>query len=291
MTQTKTRRELGSIRAGLAGWPIGHSLSPRMYKAAALATGIACSYELLPCDENGFAAFVEFAHEQGYRGVNVTTPHKLAAFNLATQYSDCATLTGNANLLLFSDDHQVFAGNTDVAGFSRALTEFGKFDPGGAQCVVLGSGSVAASVLLALTRLGCLHLTVAGRSAASLAAFALRTETCRGQMDVELLDIESQEMRDALADAELVVNCTSAGMAGREGESALSGFYQCRPGLLAIDLIYAPRVTRFMAQMRNCGARAENGLAMLACQAAESFELLSGHSIDPQLLLTAAGRR
>jgi shikimate dehydrogenase len=249
-----------------------------------------CSYELLPCDEDGFADFVESAYGQGYHGVNVTTPHKQAAFRLATAHSESAILTGNANLLLFGPEDVIYADNTDVAGFSRALTQFAGFDPAGTGCVILGSGSVAASVLLALSGLGCRQLTVAGRSSQSLAQFALQTVSCRKKMDVKHVDIESQELLNALSHAALVVNCTSAGMAGREGESPLSGFYRCSPGLLAMELIYAPRVTRFMAQMRNCGATSVNGMAMLACQASAAFELLSGQSVDPRLLLAAAGR-
>ena len=291
MTGTDARRGLRAIRAGLAGFPVSHSLSPRLFAAAASQCGIDCTYELLPCDEDSFSGCLASCSEQGFQGINVTTPHKERAYECADMYSEEARLTGNANLLQFSDEG-ILAANTDVGGFSRALTEIHGFDPSGKQAVILGSGSVARSVLLALSRLKCASVLVAGRNAESLAELAADTKGYTGNMRLGQALIDSEQMTEALAQAELLVNCTSAGMAGREDESPLGGFYDVPRGMLAIDLVYHPAVTRFIAQLRNCGARTENGLAMLACQAAEAFELLSGHKVDAQRMLAGIkGRR
>lgn len=278
------------LRAGLAGYPVSHSLSPRLFAAAAQQCGINCSYELLPCAEEDFAGCVAGCSEQGYSGINVTTPCKRLAFDAADSFSEEAKLTGNANLLQFSDEG-IRADNTDVAGFGRALSEIHGFDARGRTAVIIGTGSVARSVLLALSRLNCANVLVAGRSKDSLERFGGQCDSLRGPMEMQLAYIDDERMREALAQAELVVNCTSAGMAGREDESPLGGFYACNRNMLAMDLIYHPRVTRFIAQMRNCGARTENGLAMLACQAAEAFELLSGRRVEAAGLLAAAAGR
>ncbi|MEZ5338024.1 MAG: shikimate dehydrogenase [bacterium] len=290
MNGTDARQDLRLLRAGLAGYPVSHSLSPGLFAAAARQRGITCSYELLPCDEQGFSGCLAACAEQGYHGINVTTPHKQRAFACADIHSEDARLTGNANLLQFSD-RGILAANTDVGGFSRALTQIHGFDPAGKLAVILGTGSVARSVLLALSRLNCASVLVAGRNQAGLSEFAGQTEACRGSLSVEHTLIDSDVMCSALAQADLLVNCTSAGMAGREDESPLGGFYTVPRGMLALDLVYHPPVTRLMAQLANCGARSENGLAMLACQAAEAFELLSGHSVDANLLLASVRGR
>ncbi|MCB1216961.1 shikimate dehydrogenase [bacterium] len=284
MRSTDARQDLRLLRAGLAGYPVSHSLSPRLFAAAARQCGIACSYELLPCDEEGFSGCLAACAEQGYHGINVTTPHKQRAFACADIHSEEARLTGNANLLQFTDEG-ILAANTDVGGFSRALTQVHGFDPSGKLAVILGTGSVARSVLLALSRLSCASVLVAGRSTESLHRFDEFAAKLRRPLNVELAYIDNEQMLELLTHADLLVNCTSAGMAGREDESPLGGFYDVPRGMLALDLVYHPAVTRFMAQLANCGAQSENGLAMLACQAAEAFELLSGHSVDAKLLL------
>jgi len=284
MNSTDARHTLCTIRAGLAGFPVSHSLSPRLFAAAAKQCGLECRYELLQCRPEDFADTVEDCRQRGLQGISVTTPHKRQAWELADSHSAEARLCGNANLLLFRDDG-IHAANTDVHGFSQSLTGIHGCDPAGAQAVILGTGSVARSVLLALSRLKCDRVLVAGRNEESLQRFARESESCRAEMPVKHALIDSAEMNNALIVAKLVVNCTSAGMAGDEDESPLGGCYACRRDMLALDLVYHPPVTRFIAQMRNCGARTENGLAMLACQAAEAFELLCGHDVDAGLLL------
>ncbi len=284
MTGTNARHGTRAIRAGLAGYPVSHSLSPQLFTAAARDCGLDCSYELLPCQPADFPRLVTELRGRGFQGINVTTPHKRSAWELADSRSPDAELTGNANLLVFGDDG-MHAANTDVPGFREALARFAGFDARSQRALILGCGSVAASVLLALSRLGCRQLTVAGRSSRGRQGFKEVAERCRGAMDVTVVELDSDATLQAIAAAELVVNCTSAGMAGREDESPLGKVIRCRPGLLAMDLIYHPPLTRFMAQLGNCGARTENGLAMLACQASAAFELLSGTSVDAGMLL------
>ena len=286
MTASDPRHVASAIRAGLAGYPIGHSLSPRLFAAAADSHGLDCRYELLSCHPGEFPRTVAACRAQGFHGISVTTPHKRSAWELADSHSEEARLCGNANLLLFREDG-IHAANTDVDGFCQALTSFAGFDARSQRCVILGCGSVAASVTLGLARLGCRSLVVAARNATARQKFGrLAGELCAG-MELKLHELDSQPFNDALATADLLVNCSSAGMAGREDESPLGGVYTCRRDLLALDLVYHPPVTRFIAQMRNCGARTENGLAMLACQAAAAFELMCDRDVDPGLLLAS----
>ncbi|HTO01407.1 MAG TPA: hypothetical protein VL068_12095, partial [Microthrixaceae bacterium] len=175
--------------------------------------------------------------------------------------------------------------NTDGQGFVGALHHDFGFDPSGADCVVLGAGGAARSVILALTRVGARSVKVINRSAAN-------AEAAAGLAGA----IGSVAGPEALAGADLVVNATSVGMAGVEsGTQSGPGAMPCDPGLLGpsqvvVDLIYNPAETAFMKAAAARGARVANGVSMLVYQAAVAFEEWTGVTapVDAMFEATAA---
>ncbi len=127
---------------GVCGWPVAHSRSPAMHEAAYAALGLeGWRYLKLPLPPELFAETVRALPAAGFRGVNVTIPHKEAALALADEASDAAREIGAANTLTFEREGAIHADNTDAPGLIAALGE--AWDPAGRSALVLGAGGAA----------------------------------------------------------------------------------------------------------------------------------------------------
>src|SRR5438270_9840031 len=150
-----------STRLGVLGWPVAHSRSPAMHNAALQAVGLAdWRYQRLPIPPELLAATVVVLPAVGFRGVNVTIPHKEAALALATDPSPRAAAIGAANTLIFESDGRIRADNTDAPGLIAALP----FDPGGRTALVLGAGGSARAVVWALIEAGAGEIRIWNRT-------------------------------------------------------------------------------------------------------------------------------
>ena len=110
-------------RAGVIGNPISHSLSHKLHGHWLRRYGIDGSYDALQVTEDALERTLRYLPAQGYVGVNVTLPHKVAVLQIADQLTDRATLIGAANTLTFKDDGRIFADNTDGYGFLENLRQ------------------------------------------------------------------------------------------------------------------------------------------------------------------------
>ncbi|MDR1817399.1 MAG: shikimate dehydrogenase [Puniceicoccales bacterium] len=278
------------------GKPIAHSRSPRMHNAA-LAAVVADAapaaspvagwryfkFEIEPADLD--AALALF-HEKGFRGLNLTLPHKVLALAspLVRAVSDRAAAAGAANVLVRRDDG--FLGdNTDGAGFVRSVAEDLGVAAAGADVVLLGAGGAARGVGAALLDAGCRTLWLANRSPERLRALAeaLRKsfpERAAGGVIREFA-MDAAERDGALASAvfargALVANATSLGL--REGDPSPVPARFWRPDLLAIDIaVFGGRSeTAFLREARAAGARTTDGRGMLCWQGALAFGQWTG---------------
>lgn len=278
-------------RAGVIGYPIGHSVSPAIHNAAFAALGIDARYEAWETAPEALAGRVASLRSDDAYGANVTVPHKQAVIPLMDTLSDIAQAAGAVNTIINRGGH--LAGfNTDVAGFARALIRDAEFDPTGRRCLVLGAGGAGRAVAFALLRSNALLVTLAD-AIDSRAVELARDIAAFCPIGSQALPAAwgGEEFRAALAAADLVVNATPLGMAGSEvaGRSPLEGL-PIRPEQLVFDLVYNPEETPLLATARAAGARAFGGLNMLVYQAAESFKLWT--RVDPpvDVMLEAARR-
>ncbi len=253
-------------RYAVIGNPVAHSRSPAIHAQFARQTGQDLVYERLLAPLDGFVAAVEAFRAAGGRGLNVTVPFKLEAFDWCTRRSPRAAAAGAVNTLRFDVDG-VFGDNTDGVGLVRDIGGRLGFALAGARVLMLGAGGAARGVLAPLLEAGVAQLTIANRTVAraqALAALAAdpRVQACG-------FDALAPDQR-----FDLVLNATSAGLDDAAPEID-TGLYA---GLgLAYDMVYGPRPTAFMraAQAAGC-ARVADGLGMLVEQAAQSFELWRG---------------
>jgi shikimate dehydrogenase len=260
--------------AGVIGDPVRHSLSPVIHNAAFAALELDWVYVAFPVAAGSAASAVEAVRLFGIDGLNVTMPHKAEVIPALDELSPTAARLHAVNTI--HRRGEVLVGDsTDGAGFVDALRFDEGFDPAGASVVVLGAGGAARAIVLALATAGATEVVVVNRTRARAEeAVALAPGVARlgDERDVELADV--------------VVNATPVGMAGAHAEATLVDPRLLRPGQLAVDLVYHPLRTPFLAAAKERGAIPVTGLGMLIHQAAHAFRLWTGE--DPPLEVMSA---
>ena len=244
--------------AGIMGWPVAHSRSPRLHGLWLRRHGIDGAYLPLPVRPERFADAVRSLADLGFRGANVTIPHKEAAFAVCDRVEPSAERAGAVNTLVFSDG-RIEGSNTDGFGFLANLREGAPhWRPEAGPAVLLGAGGSARAIAAALLDTGCPRLTLVNRTPARAEALA---RALGGPIDVA--------DRAPLGDAALLVNTTSLGM---QGQPPLEIDLASLPaGAVAADIVYVPRETGLLAAARARGLAAVDGLGMLLHQARPGF--------------------
>jgi len=252
--------------AGIAGWPVAHSRSPRVHGFWLRRYGIDGAYVPLPVRPGHFDTAMQGLAAAGFSGANITIPYKLEAVALCDEMDDAAHRIGAVNTLVFRDG-RIKGSNTDGFGFIANLHDH-QVDPAAGPALVLGAGGAARAVVASLAVLGA-RVTIANRSSARAEALATQFSGVR----VVAWDLRSEVLRDH----SLVVNATSLGMSGH-GELDLN-LGLSHPALVVADLVYVPLETALLRAARHHGLRVVDGLGMLLHQARPGFEAWFG--VDP----------
>jgi len=258
--------------AGVMGWPARQSLSPRLHGFWLRELGIDGAYVSLPTRPEDFSTALRGLRLAGFRGVNVTVPHKEAAFALADRLDPVATAAGAVNILAFRGDGGLDGFNADAGGLAASLTqELGGDALRGHPAVLLGAGGAARAAVLALAELGVGEIRILnrhrGRAESLAATLGPRMRTALSAMDLE-------GWTRAASDAALVVNATSAGM---KGAPSLALALDALPAEAAVcDIVYNPLETELLKRARARGLRTIDGLGMLMHQAVPAFREFFG---------------
>ena len=250
---------------GVIGWPVDHSVSPVIHNAAFAALGMDRVYVALPVAPGRVAAAVAGLAGLGFRGANVTMPHKEEVAGLVDVLDGDAALLRAVNTIVVGPDGSTTGANTDAPGFGRFLTDDAGHDVAGTAVLLLGGGGAARACALTVARAGAARITVAVRNETQVAAI-------RELASPLGCAVEGVALHEAVdVEADLVVNATPLGRADE-----LPPHPAFRPGMVAVDLLYRPVVTPFQRAAREAGAEAFGGLGLLLQQAALSFELWTG---------------
>lgn len=234
-----------TLRCGLLGRKLGHSISPLIHSMLA-----DYSYELFEKEEDEVGAFLK---SREFDGLNVTIPYKKTVFAYMDEVSEVAGKLGSINTVVKRVDGSLYGDNTDVFGFSELLKMF-KAAPAGKKVLVLGSGGASVSVKYVLDGLGADVVTISRNG------------------EDNYLNLSKHW------DASYIVNTTPVGMFPNVSESPLDPApFKKLEGV--VDIIYNPKETKLMELARKAGIPSVNGLFMLVGQAAKSSALFRG--IDP----------
>ena len=267
--------ERSATRLGVVGWPVAHSRSPAIQNRALAAVGLsAWRYQLLPVPPELFAETVRALPEAGFRGVNVTIPHKQAALALATAPTSRARGIGAANTLLFEADGRIVADNTDAPGLIAALP----FAPAGRSALVLGAGGSARAVVWALLDAGASQVRIWNRTPERARALAA---------DLGGVPVDHAEPAD------LLVHCTASGLgAGQDAFGTLPiGADDVRNYECVVDLVYGDAETPLVQAARARRIPVVGGRELLVQQGALSFELFTGRPAPTDLMRRAVAAR
>ena len=259
--------------AGVVGWPVGHSLSPRLHGFWLDRHGIDGAYLPLAVTPERFESALRGLGDMGFRGVNVTVPHKQAALALCDQVAPLAARIGAVNTLIF-EDGRLKGSNTDAFGFLENLRQgapapdSATWSPAAGPALILGAGGAARAVAVALLDAGAPELRLANRTAA-------RAEALAEELGSQVTAVPwARREGAALEDLALLVNTTSLGMTG---QPPLELDLDPLPiGALVTDIVYAPLETDLLARARARGNPAVDGLGMLLHQARPGFEAWFG---------------
>ena len=252
-----------SKKAGVMGWPVAHSKSPRLHGYWLKHYSIDGSYVHFPVAPNDLADALSTLAANGFAGVNLTVPHKEAAVALVDEVSPQAARIGAINTI-FIKNGRLTGTNTDAYGFMAAL-EAGApaYDLKSGPAVVIGAGGAARAVCFALQDAGCPDIRLVNRTLA-------RAQALAHDFGKPVSAHDWHTRNQSLSDAKLVVNCTTMGMAG---QAPLDLDLALLPSSAVVnDIVYTPLETPLLAMARARGNVAVDGLGMLLYQAQAGFE-------------------
>jgi shikimate dehydrogenase len=266
------------IRLGLIGYPLGHSLSPRLHQAALASFGLEGEYRLYPVepqDHAGLTALVNRVRQGELDGLNVTIPHKQNVIPLVDELTPGARAIGAVNTL-YRRGAQLCGHNTDAPGFLADLKRFWQPAPDlPRRALVIGSGGGARAVVYALLQDGW-DVTIAAVLLDQAAALVEAFRTLAAGRVLDVVPNTSESVRRVLEGTTLIVNASPVGMMPHDDESPWPAGLSFPPGAAVYDLVYNPRQTLFVRQARQAGLPATTGLGMLIEQAARAFECWTG---------------
>jgi len=271
---------------GIIGDPVSHSLSPRLHNAAFAALGLDYVYVPLHVGAAHVGAAVEGLAALGFRGANVTVPHKGAVIPYLDELSDDARLAEAVNTIVV-DEGRLSGHNTDVEGVRTALVAGAGCSLSGAAALVLGAGGAARAAALALARLGC-PLTVVNRTPARAGRLAALITAGVPGASCDWLALSDLTAAD-VARCRVVVNATSLGLGG-EGKVPALLADNVTAGQVVFDAVYGSAPTDFLVAAQGRGATVIDGLEMLLGQAAEAFSLWTGVPAPLEVMRDAVQR-
>ncbi len=273
------------IRLGLIGYPLGHSLSPKIHGTALQACGLKGEYSLFPIhidDQQGLKKLLNRVRAGEIQGLNVTIPHKQNVIPLMDELTPTAKTIGAVNTVYLRDDKLV-GDNTDAQGF---LTDLNKFlvnsqlkieNP--KSSIVLGAGGSARAVVYALSN-DEWNVGITTRRIEQAQELAVQFENTKA--------IEFNLSTFQLSNLQLLVNATPVGMTPNINQSPWPGNLPF-PNAAIYDLVYNPRETKLVKDARSLGLPATTGLGMLIEQAALAFEIWTGHNPPRNILFESVG--
>jgi len=259
------------------GWPVGHSRSPRLHGWWLEQYGIDGAYIPLAVPPDRIAEAIRALPALGFRGANVTVPHKEAALRACDRVDPVAKRIGAVNTLVVAEDGSIEGRNTDAFGFMASLTaDRPEWSAESGPAVVLGAGGASRAILVALTEAGAPEIRLLNRTPA-------RAEQLAAELGGPIRVLSWEEREAALSGATLLVNTTTQGMGG---EPALNLDLERLPtGAVVTDIVYTPLHTPLLKAAAARGNPIVDGLGMLLHQARPGFEAWFGRvpEVTPEL--------
>ena len=250
--------------AGVIGFPIAHSKSPKLHGYWLNRYEIAGHYIPMEIAPDNLEEVLRALPKAGFVGLNVTIPHKERVLAIADQVTDRAALMGAANTLVFGKDGKIHADNTDGYGVLENLRQGAPgWSADSGPAAVIGAGGAARAIVSALIDAGAPEIRLSNRT-------KTRAEALRQEFGVKVTVYDWVQAGNMMEGAATIVNTSSLGMTGKpEMRIPLDGLSS---DAVVTDLVYSPLETKLLAEAKNVGCTTVDGLGMLLYQAAPGFE-------------------
>lgn len=256
------------LLAGVMGWPVMHSWSPKIHNHWLAVLGLTGAYVPLAIRPEALRAALRALSPLGFAGCNLTIPHKAAAFDVVDRVDSLTRRIGAVNLVVVRPDGSLEGRNTDAFGYIESLREAApawRADAG--PIAVIGAGGAARAVLAGLADRGAREIRLVNRSLDRAAAL-------EREFGAPIKAVAWDDRHEALAGVALLVNTTNQGMTGQPPlDLALD---KLPAAALVSDIVYVPRETPLLAAARRRGNPTVNGLGMLLNQARPAFHAWFG---------------
>lgn len=256
------------LKAAVLGHPIAHSLSPRLHGYWLKHYGIDGSYTAIDVAPDHLENWIKAMPELGYKGCNVTIPHKEKVAELMDELSPVANYLGVVNTVIVREDGSLYGDNTDAYGFEHNIRSH---VAGGDEALqqllshtlILGAGGASRAVIVALESMGASRITITNRTKD-------KAEKCAAIYNIETMPWNELQLQDVTC----VINTTSLGM---KGQPSLELDIDALPeGALVTDIVYNPLITKLLRQARARDLKTITGIGMLLHQAVPGFEAWFG---------------
>ncbi len=267
---------------GVMGWPVSHSRSPLMQAAAIRSAGLDYAYVPLPVHPDRLQEAVSGLRALGFRGCNVTIPHKAAVAGLMDELTPAAHGIGAVNTILVGDDGRLVGDNTDCEGAFDAIEDETGLSPRGLEVLVIGAGGAAMACAWGAAARGARVVRLLNRTRAKAEevarAMAIQHPGCQ-------FEVVASTDRDRIAACGIVLQMTSLGM--NPGDVLPLDPEMLASGAVVLEAVYSPLETPWLHGCRERGLRAVDGLAMLVGQGALAFERWTGVRADRRAMKAA----
>ena len=273
------------------GNPIGHSISPTIHNAALLEmTSVDPQfsdwrYFRFEVSASQLRQCLSEFSDRGFRGLNLTIPHKVEALGMIDWIDPEAALIGAVNTLVFNENGRCEGFNTDGYGLERAIEQEFGFCLADVSVILLGAGGAARAAATRILRSGCPELWIGNRSMERLEQLTKTLVTGDGQR-LEAFALDNVPADLPHGSESLLVNATSLGL-NPEDEPPID-LSNLANGVNVYDMIYNPVETALLRVARKHGMRAANGMSMLVHQAARSLEIWTETEVPTEPMFVAA---
>lgn len=254
-----------TIKAGVIGYPLSHTLSPVIHGHWLSAYGIDGAYDAIEIHPDDLKSRIMEIRANGYRGINVTLPHKETIKNLCTTLTRDAEMIGAVNTVIFHENGEIEGRNNDAYGFITHARHTVP-DLNIKRAMVLGAGGAARAILFALKQARAQDILITNRTID-------RAENLAEEFDARVVEWNDKE--NYLDQIDFLVNTTSCGMVGQPKLDIT--LQNAASNLIVYDIVYKPLLTDLLKDAQARNLRIITGLGMLLHQAAPAFQSFYGH--------------
>jgi len=256
---------------GIIGWPVAHSLSPAMHNAAFAYAGLNWRYVPLPVRPEHLREAIKGMASLGFRGVNVTVPHKVDIIPLLDSVTDAVRVVGAVNTIRVDRNTGKLEGlNTDMTGFLADLAANNIHVSKDTRVIILGAGGAARAVASGVVRSGA-QVTLVNRTFSTAQTAAMFIQSSWSATNITAVPLD--KLAEVARDAALIVNTTSAGMWPDVETTPWPESVPFPKNATLYDTVYRPLKTRLMREAEKAGLRVVGGVGMLVYQGAAAYEV------------------